>query len=241
MWELDCEESWSLKNWCFWTVVLEKTLESPVDCKEIQSVHSKEYQSCVFIGRADVEADTPVLWPPHVKSWLIGKDPDAWRSWGAGGEGDDREWDGLMVSPTRRACVWVNSGSLWLTGRPAVLWFTGSQGVGHDWMTELNWTELNWEGNGNPLQYSCQEDPRDSWTLWAAVYGVAQSQTRLKGLSSSSRGLVLPCLWFRLFCSSHVPFLVFWYIYFCELLISSGRKLRFLVFIFLILWLVFAL
>ena len=73
MWELDCEENWVLKNWCFWTVVLEKTLESPLDCKEIQSVYSKGYQSCVFYGRTDVEAETPVLWPPHVKSWLIGK------------------------------------------------------------------------------------------------------------------------------------------------------------------------
>ena len=73
MWELDCEESWAPKNWCFWTVVLEKTLESPLDCKEIQPVHSKGGQSWVFIGRIDAEAETPVLWPPHVKSWLIWK------------------------------------------------------------------------------------------------------------------------------------------------------------------------
>ena len=82
MWELDCEESWVLKNWCFWTVVLEKTLESPLDCKEIQPVHPKEDQSWVFIGRTDSEAETPILWPPHAKSWLIGKDPDAGRDWG---------------------------------------------------------------------------------------------------------------------------------------------------------------
>ena len=82
MWELDCEESWGLKNWCFWTVVLEKTLESPLDCKEIQPVHSKVAQSWVFIGRIDVEAETPILWPPRAKSWLIGKDPDAGRDWG---------------------------------------------------------------------------------------------------------------------------------------------------------------
>ena len=74
MWQLDCEESWVLKNWCFWTVVLEKTLESPLDCKEIQPIHPKGDQSWVFIGRTDAEAETPVLWPPHVKSWLIGKD-----------------------------------------------------------------------------------------------------------------------------------------------------------------------
>jgi len=89
MWELDCgescmdcEESWALKNWCFWIMVLEKTLESPLDCKEIQPVHSKGDQPWVFIGRNDAKAETPVLWPPHVKSWLIGKDSDAGRDWG---------------------------------------------------------------------------------------------------------------------------------------------------------------
>ena len=82
MWELNCEESWVLKNWCFWTVVLEKTLESPLDCKEIQPVHPKGDQSWVFIGRTDAEAETPILWPPYAKSWLIGKDPDAGRDWG---------------------------------------------------------------------------------------------------------------------------------------------------------------
>ena len=82
MWELDCEESWAPKNWCFWTVVLEKTLESPLDCKETQPVHSKGYQSWVFIGRTDVEAETPIFWPPDIKSWLIWKDPDAGKDWG---------------------------------------------------------------------------------------------------------------------------------------------------------------
>ena len=82
MWELDCEESWVLKNWCFWTVVLEKALEGPLDCKEIQPVHPKGDQPWVFIGRTDVKAETPVLWPPHVKSWLIWKDPDAGKYWG---------------------------------------------------------------------------------------------------------------------------------------------------------------
>jgi len=77
MWEMDYKESWVPKNWCFWTVVLEKTLESPLDCKEIQPVHSKGNQSWIFIGRTDVEAETPILWPPDVKNWLIQKDPDA--------------------------------------------------------------------------------------------------------------------------------------------------------------------
>ena len=82
MWELDCEESWAPKNWCFWTVVLETALESPLDCKEIQPVHSEGDQSWVFIGRNDAKAETPVLWLPHAKNWLIGKDSDAGRDLG---------------------------------------------------------------------------------------------------------------------------------------------------------------
>ena len=110
MWELDCEESWVPKNWCFWTVLLEKTLESPLDCKEIQPVHSEGDQPWDFFGRNDAKAETPVLGPPHTKSWLIGKDL-YWEGLGAGGEGDDRGWDACMASPTRHTCVCVNSGS----------------------------------------------------------------------------------------------------------------------------------
>ena len=82
MWELDCEESWAPKNWCFWTVVLEKTLESPLDCKEIQPVHPKGDQSWVFIGRTDAEVEIPMFWPPDAKNWLIWKGPDAGKDWG---------------------------------------------------------------------------------------------------------------------------------------------------------------
>ena len=82
MWELDYKESWVPKNWCFWTVVLEKTLESPLDCKEIQPVHPKGDQSWVFIGRTDFEAETSILWPPDTKNWLIWKDPDSGKDWG---------------------------------------------------------------------------------------------------------------------------------------------------------------
>ena len=82
MWELEYNESWGPKNWCFWTVVLEKTLESPLDCKETQPVHPKGDQSWVYIGRTDIEAETLILWPPDTKSWLIGKDPDAGKDWG---------------------------------------------------------------------------------------------------------------------------------------------------------------
>ena len=81
MWELDCKQSWGPKNWCFWTVVLEKTLESPLDCKEIKSVNPKGNQSWIFIGRTDAEAETPVLWPPDTKNWLIWKNPDAGKDW----------------------------------------------------------------------------------------------------------------------------------------------------------------
>ena len=101
MWELDCEESWAPTNWCFWTVVLEKTLESPLDSKEIQPVHLKGDQSWVFIGRTDAEAETPILWPPHAKSWLIGKDPDAGRDWG-------QEEKGTTENEMAGWCHWLN-------------------------------------------------------------------------------------------------------------------------------------
>ena len=81
MWELDHKESWAPKNWCFWTVLLGKTLESPLGCKEIQPVHPKGDQSWVFIGRTDAEAEAPIPWPPDVKIWLLGRDPDAWKNW----------------------------------------------------------------------------------------------------------------------------------------------------------------
>ena len=141
MWELDCEESWAPKNWCLWIVVLEKTLESPLDCKEIQPVHSKGDQSWVFFGRTVAKAETPVLSAPHAKSWLIGKNW-CWKGLGAGGDGDDRGWDGWIASPTWWTWVWVNFRSWWWTGRPGMPWFMGSQRVGHDWATELNWTYL---------------------------------------------------------------------------------------------------
>ena len=110
MWELDCEESWALKNWCFWTVVLEKTLESPFDCKEIQPVHSEGDQPWDFFGRNDAKAETPVLWPLHARSWLIGKNSDAGRDWGQEEKGTTEDEMGWMASPTRWAWVWVTLG-----------------------------------------------------------------------------------------------------------------------------------
>ena len=122
-----------------WIVVLEKTLESPLDSKEIQPVHPKGNQSWIFIGRTDVEAETPMLWPPAVKNWLIWKDPDAGKHCWRWGERDNRGWDGWMASPTQWTWVWVNSGSWWWTGRPGVPQSMGSQRVGHNWVTKLNW------------------------------------------------------------------------------------------------------
>ena len=134
MWELDCEEGWALKNWCFWTVVLEKTLESPLDYN-IKPVHPKGDQSWVFIGRTDVEAETPILWPSEVKSWFIWKTPWCWETLRAGGEGDDRGLDGWMATLTQWIRVWVSSGSWWWTGRPGVLqlWVAKSQTLLSNW------------------------------------------------------------------------------------------------------------
>ena len=142
MWELDCEDCWAPKNLFFWTVMLEKTLESPLDCKEIQPIHPKGNQSWVFIGSTDAEAETLILWPPREelthwkRSWC-------WEWLGAGGEEDNRGWDGWMASLTRWAWVCVKSGSWWWTGRPGVLRFMGSQRVRHNWvMNTEQWVPL---------------------------------------------------------------------------------------------------
>ena len=137
MWELDCKETWAPKNWCFWTVVLEKTLGSPLDCKEIQPVHPKGDQSWVFIGRTDAEAETPVLRPPHVKSWLIGKDW-CWEGLGTGGKGDDRGWDGWMAS-----LMDMSLSELFELVMDREAWHTVI-----DWVAELDTTEqLKWTEN----------------------------------------------------------------------------------------------
>ena len=115
-----------------------RLFESPLDCKEIQPVHPKGDQSWVFIGGTDVEAETPILWPPDAESWLIWKDW-CWERLRAGEEGDGRGWDDWMASPTQWTWVWVDSRSCWWTGRPGVLRFMELQRVGHNWATELNW------------------------------------------------------------------------------------------------------
>ena len=140
MWELDYEEDWTPKNWCFWTVVLEKTLESPLVCKEIQPVHSKGDQSWVFIGRTDAKAETPILGPPHVKSWLIGKDSDAGRDWG-------QEEKGATQDEMAGWHHWLNGQEFgWTPGvgdEQGGLTCCNSWGCKESDMTEqLNWTEL---------------------------------------------------------------------------------------------------
>ena len=142
MWELDCEESWALKNWCFWTVVLEKTLKSPLYCKKIQPVHPKGDQPWVFFGRTDAKAETPVLWLPHAKSWLIGKDSDAGRDWGQEEKRTTEDgWDGWMASLTQWTWVWVDSR---IGDGQGSLACCNSWGRKESDMTErLNWTELN--------------------------------------------------------------------------------------------------
>ena len=141
MWELEYKESWVLKNWCFPIVVLKKTLESPLACEEIQPVHPKGNQSWMFIGRTDVEAETPILWPPHAKSWLIWKDPDAWKDYVQEEKGTTEDEMVGWHHQTQWTRVWVGSRIRWWTGRPGMLQFMGSQRVGHNWATELNWTE----------------------------------------------------------------------------------------------------
>ena len=188
MWELDYKESWVPKNWFLWTVVLEKTLESPLDCKEIQPVHSKGDQPWVFFGRNDPEAETPILWPPDVKNWFIGKDPDAEKDWMWEEKGTTEDemagWHYWLNGHEFEQAPRVGDGQGCLTCRSP--W-------GHkesDTTERLNWTELNLaknppsnagdlrevdslpglerspgRGNGNPLWYLCQENTmdRDAW------------------------------------------------------------------------------
>ena len=139
--ELDCEESWALKNWCFWTVVLEKTLESPLDCKEIQPVHSKGDQSWTFFRRNDAKAETLILWPPHVNSWLTGKDSDAGRDWGQEKKGTtEDEMAGWHHRLYGHGFGWTSG----ISDGQGSLGFCSPQGHKESDTTEwLNWTELN--------------------------------------------------------------------------------------------------
>ena len=195
MWELDCKESWAPKSWCFWTVVLEKTLESPLDCKEIQPVHPKGNQSWVLIGRIDAEEETPILWLPDAKNCLFGKDPDAGNEW----KQEEKETtEDEMV----RWHHWLNGhdlSKLWELVIDREAWHATVHGVTKSqtrWATELNWTATQLvkesacnvgdlgsipglerspeEGKGHSLQYSGLEN-----STGCIVHGIAKSRTWL--------------------------------------------------------------
>ena len=133
MWELDYKESSALKNWCFWTAVLEKTFESPLDCKEIQPVNPKENQSWMFVGRTDAEAETPTLWPPDAKNWLIGKDPDA---------GKDRRWEEKGMTEDKMVGWHHQRNGYEFEQAPGVGNGQGSLTCCCPWVTK-SWTRLN--------------------------------------------------------------------------------------------------
>ena len=159
MWELDHKKGWTLKSWCFWTVVLEKTLDSPLDCKETQPVHPKGDQFWVFIGRTDVEAETPILWPPDEKSWLIGKDPDSGKDWGQEEKGTtEDEMVGWHHRLNRHGFGWT----LGVGDGQGGLVCCGSWGHKESETTEwLNWNELNCHSN--------QENVLPSWRFGLAL------------------------------------------------------------------------
>ena len=137
MWELNQKESWTLKNWCFWTVVLEKTLESPVESKEIQPVHPKGNQSWIFIERTDTEVEAPILWLPDAKNWLIEKTLMLGKIEGRRRRG----WQRIRCLDGITDWMDMSLSKFWELGKPGVLQCMGSQRVRHDWATELNWTK----------------------------------------------------------------------------------------------------
>ena len=136
VWKLDHTEGLVQKNWCLQTVVLKKTLESPLDSKEIKPVNAKGNKSWICIERIDAEAEAPIFWPPDAKSQLDYKRPWCWERVKAGGEGVDRGWDGWMASPTQWIWVWANFWRWWKTGKPGVLQSRGPKKIRHDWATE---------------------------------------------------------------------------------------------------------
>ena len=175
MWELDHKEGWVPKNWCFWTVVLEKTLESPLDCKEIQPVHPKGNQSWIFIGRTDVETEAPILWLPNAKSWLIRKGPGAGKDWRQEEKGMTEDKDGWMASLTQWTWVWASSGRCWRTEKPG---WAAVHGVAKNQSRLSDWTTMTADQGGvrtikclQALIFTCISGPlacrtpRGTWSL----------------------------------------------------------------------------
>ena len=201
MWELDHKEGWTLKNCCFWTVVLEKTLQSPLGCKEIKSVNSKGNQSWMFIGRTDVEAEAPILWPTDAKNWLIWKDPDAgkdegrrrgrqrmrWQHWLNGHEFEQALGDGegqrslACCSPWGRKELdmteWLNNFLLGFLGWVVVKNLPANAGDKKDPGLMAESERFPGIGNGNPFQYSCLENSIDRGVWWSSIHGVTNSWT----------------------------------------------------------------
>ena len=166
--ELDYKESWELNNWCYWTVVLERPLRVLWTVRSSNSP-PKGNQSSIFIGRTDVEAETPILWPPDAKNWLIGKEPDAGWDWSEGREGDKRRWGGRMASLIWWMWVWVSTRSWWWTEKPGML---QSMEVSKTQTWLSDWTELNhsngtkWRATKEPLD----EGERGEWKSWLEIH-----------------------------------------------------------------------